>query len=75
MTQKYFHPTAADIADTVFDGTQVAMIPVDSDRQGSVDWLPMEGGSDEHTAFLEQIVGQLQVTLKELKTQRKACKQ
>lgn len=70
MPQKYFHPTAADMADAVFDGTQVAVIPAEPGAQEPVEWLAMERGSDEHIAFLEQIIGQLQSTLKELKEQR-----
>lgn len=70
MAQQHPHPTLADLADFEFDGTQLVEIPTDHEAPTPVEWHMMERGSDEHIAFLEHILGQLQTTLDELRAQR-----
>lgn len=70
MAQQHSHPTLADLADFKFDGTQLVEIPTDHKASSPVEWHMMERGSDEHITFLEHILGQLQATLDELRTQR-----
>lgn len=72
MTQHDLASTPLNIEDFKFDGTQVARISADPDPSSPVERLAMDRGLDEHIAFLEHIVGQLQVTLEELRAQCEA---
>ena len=70
MAQKSPHPTLADLADFEFDGTQLVELKADHEISGSAEFHMLERGSEEHIAFLEHILGQLQATLDELRAQR-----
>jgi len=70
MAQKSPHPTLADLDDFEFDGTQLVELKADHEISGSAEFHMLERGSEEHIAFLEHILGQLQATLDELRAQR-----
>lgn len=72
MQAKHFHPTVDEMADVVFDTTRVVELPLGPETGELPGWEVMERGSDEHIAFLEQIIAQLQATLVELKAARAA---
>jgi hypothetical protein len=70
MAQQHPRPTLTDLADFEFDGTQLVEIKGDPETPFSAEFHVMERGSEEHIAFLEHILGQLQTTLDELRAKR-----
>lgn len=62
--------TDAEIRDVHFDLNQLVELPTDATSGDNPDWQVVERGSDEHIAFLEQVLRDLQATLAELKAER-----
>lgn len=65
-------PPRAHPADVHFDGTKLMQLPADLDHPEPIQWFPLEVGSDEHIAFLEQAIKDLQATVEELKAEHDA---
>jgi hypothetical protein len=57
----------ADLAEFEFDGTQLVELEPDQETSAPAEFHMLERGSEEHIAFLEHILGQLQTTLDELR--------
>lgn len=62
--------TDAKIRDVKFDFDHPAEIPTTPPPNDGIRWIPMERGSDEHIAMLEQALSDLQATLVDLKAKR-----
>lgn len=72
MSKQFPKLTDAGIRDVHFDFNQFVELPADATSSDNPDWQVVERGSDEHIAFLEQVLRDLQATLVELKAERAA---
>lgn len=72
MSKQLPHLTDAEIHDVHFDFDQVVEIAPDATTGANAQWQVVDSGSDEHIAFLEQVLRDLQAALADLKAKRAA---